>query len=102
MLNLPNVALAGALILLGVGMYGLVTVRNALKVAIGLQLLVKAVLLILIVAGYASDQVSLAQSFAVTVLAADTVVAVTSLALAIQVKQRMGTLDVKLLSQLRK
>jgi NADH:ubiquinone oxidoreductase subunit K len=45
---------------------------------------------------------NLGQSLAVTVIVADTVVAVIGLALAIQVKRRVGTLDVKALATLRR
>jgi NADH-quinone oxidoreductase subunit K len=96
-----NVALAGVLALLGVGFYGLLVTHNLIKIVIVLQILGKAALLALITAGYASGQMNLSQSLALTVIVADTVVAVIGLALAVQVRRRLGTLDVKELSKLK-
>lgn len=88
--------------LMGVGLYGLLMSRNLIKLIIVLQVLVKTAVLALVVAGYATGQVNLGQSLAVTVLAADTVVAVIGLALAVQVRRQLGTLDVTQLAELRK
>ncbi|HEX6386368.1 MAG TPA: NADH-quinone oxidoreductase subunit K [Anaerolineae bacterium] len=97
-----TVLLAGILGLLGVGLYGLLALRNLFQIVVALQILVKAVVLALVVAGHASGQLELGQGLAVTVIVADTVVAVIGLALAVQVKRRLGTLDVKALSTLRR
>jgi NADH:ubiquinone oxidoreductase subunit K len=45
--------------------------------------------------------VQIGQSVAVTLIVADTIVAVVGLALAMQIRRRMGTLDVSELSSLR-
>jgi NADH-quinone oxidoreductase subunit K len=96
-----EVLLVGAVGLIGVGLYGLLITRNLIKVVVALQILVKGALVALVAAGDASDQVNLGQSLALTVIVADTVVAVVGLAMAVQVKRLMGTLDVKELSRLR-
>ena len=87
--------------LVGAGLYGLLITRNLIKVVIALQILVKGTLLALVAAGQASEQVNLGQSLAVTVIVADTIVAVVGLGLAVQAKRLLGTLDVKALSNLR-
>jgi NADH:ubiquinone oxidoreductase subunit K len=96
-----NIALAAILGLLGVGLYGLLAIRNLIKIVIVLQILGKAALLALIAAGQASGQVNLGQSLALTVIVADTVVAAIGLALAVQVRRRLGTLDARDLGKLR-
>lgn len=96
-----NVLMVGAFALAGVGLYGLLVVRNLIKVVVSLQLLVKGVLLALVAAGKASGQVALSESLALTVIVADTVVAVIGLAVAVQVRRVSGTLDLKKLSNLR-
>lgn len=101
MISVTAIVLAGVLGLLGVGLYGLLITRNLIKLVIALQLLGKGAVLALVAAGNASGQIALSESIAATVIVADTIVAVMGLALAVQVKQRMGTLDVKLLSELR-
>lgn len=90
------------LCLLGVGLYGLLTVRNLFQIIIALQILVKGALIALVLAGKISGQLNLGQSLAVTVIVADTIVAVVGLALAVQVKRYTGSLDIKNLSTLRR
>jgi NADH:ubiquinone oxidoreductase subunit K len=97
-----QIAVIGVLGLIGIGLYGLLITRDLIKVVIALQILVKGALLALVAAGTASGKINLGQSLAVMVIVVDTVVAVIGLALALQVKRRMGTLDVKELSTLKK
>jgi NADH:ubiquinone oxidoreductase subunit K len=97
-----TIVLAGVLLLVGVGLYGLLAVRNLIKVIIALQIAVKGAILALVAAGSMAGQINLGQSLAATVIVADTVVAVVGLALAVQVRRTVGTLDVQALSQLKK
>lgn len=97
-----NILLIAVLGLLGVGLYGLLVVRNLIKLVIALQILAKAAALALVIAGKMSGHLNLGQSMALTVIVADTIVAVVGLALAVQVRQRFGTLDVKQLSKLKR
>jgi NADH:ubiquinone oxidoreductase subunit K len=97
-----QIAVIGVLGLIGIGLYGLLITRNLIKVVVALQVLVKGALLALVAAGMASGKINLGQSLAVMVIVVDTVVAVIGLALALQVKRRMGTLDVKELASLKK
>lgn len=99
--SLLDIAIGGVICLLGVGFYGLLASRNLIKIIVALQILLKAAVLSLVVAGKAAGQMPIAQSLAVTVIVADTVVAVVGLALAVQVQRRFGTMDVKELSTLR-
>lgn len=94
-------AAVGVVGLLGVGFYGLLVSRNLIKIVIALQILVKAALLGLIAAGNISGQINLSQSLAITVIVADTIVAVIGIALGVQVRRKMGTLDVHDMSSLR-
>lgn len=96
-----EIGLFGILGLLGIGIYGLLMCRNLIKLIVALQLLVKAAVLGLVIAGKASGQVDISQSLAITVIVADTVVAVVGMALAIQVRRQINTLDVSALSKLR-
>lgn len=97
-----QVAVIGVLGLIGIGLYGLLITRNLIKVVVALQILGKGALLALVAAGSVSGKINLGQSLAVVVIVVDTVVAVIGLALALQVKRRMGTLDVKDLSTLKR
>lgn len=101
-MNEMSILVAGVIGLLGVGLYGLLAVRNLFQVIIALQVLVKSAVLALVMAGYASGHLALGQSLGVTVIVADTVVAVIGLALAVQAKHHLGTLDIKALATLRR
>ncbi len=87
--------------LLGIGFYGLMASRNLIKIVIALQILVKAALLGLVAAGNINGQINLSQSMVLTVIVADTIVAVMGIALGVQIRRRVGTLDVHDLSRLR-
>jgi NADH-quinone oxidoreductase subunit K len=98
----PYVILAGSVLgILGIGFYGLMVCRNLIKIVIALQILEKSALLGFIAAGSFNGQVALAQSLAITIIVADTIVAVIGIALGVQVRRRMGTLDVHDLSSLK-
>ena len=87
--------------LLATGLYGLLITRNLIKIVLVLQILVKAAVLALVLAGKVAGNLGLGQSIAVTVIVADTVVAVVGLALSVQIRRRFGTLDVSKISTMR-
>jgi NADH:ubiquinone oxidoreductase subunit K len=89
-----QVVFAGAFILLGIGLYGLLIIRNMIKLVIAIQIMVKGAMLAFVVAGSLNGRLNLGQSLALTVITADTIVAIVGLALAIRIQQRTGTLDV--------
>ena len=100
-LNPLDAVLLGVVLLLMVGFYGLLITRNLIKIVLVLQILVKAVVIALVLAGKSSGNLGLGQSLAATVIVADTIVAVVALALAVQVRRRVGTLDLAKISSLR-
>jgi NADH-quinone oxidoreductase subunit K len=101
-IDLAAVAFVGALALIGIAFYGLMVLRNLIKLIVALQILVKGVLLAIILAGYDQDKMSLSQSMALTVIVADTIVAVIGLSLAVQIRRHSGTLDIKALTRLKR
>ena len=88
--------------LFGIGLYCLLITRNLIRVVIALQIMVKGAMLALIFTGQLNSQPSLGQSMALTVIVADTILAVIGLALAVQVKRHVGSLDLKDLSSLKR
>jgi NADH-quinone oxidoreductase subunit K len=99
-----NTALALSIILglVGIGLYALLIARNLIKVIVALQIMVKGAILAMIAAGQAAGQPLVGESMALTVIVADTIVAVVGLAMAVQVRRRFGTLDIKALSTMRR
>jgi NADH-quinone oxidoreductase subunit K len=98
---IPLVVLLIILGLAGIGLYCLLITRNLIKVVIALQLVVKGVLIAFMLAAHLSQQDNLGQTLALTVIVADTIVAVVGLALAVQIRLRTGSLDVKTISNLK-
>ena len=96
-----TLVLIGVICLLGVGFYGLLTSRNLIKIIVALQILGKAALIAFVMAGNANGQTGQGQALAITIIVADTIVAVVGLALAVQVRRRFGTMDIKALSNLK-
>lgn len=96
-----TVVLIGVIGLLGVGFYGLLISRNLIKIIVALQILGKTALIAVILAGNINGQTDQAQALAMTIIVADTIVAVVALAFAIQVRRRLGTLDVKAIANLK-
>jgi len=88
--------------LVAIGIYGLLIVRNLIKIVVALQVFAKGTILIMVAAGGMSGRPAVGQSLAITVIVADTVVTVMALALAIQVRRWCGTLDTRVISKLRR
>ena len=101
-LSLSSIILVTILSLAGIGFYGLLIVRNMIKIVVALQILVKAAVLGFILAGNQTGYVNEAQTMALTIIVADTIVAVLGLAFAVQIRQRFGTLDIKALTTLKR
>lgn len=101
-LSALNVFLILVVCLFTVGLYGLLITRNLIKMVVVLQILVKTAILAFILAGHLRGQNNLGQSLALTIIVADTIVAVLGLSLAVQVRKHFGTLDLKHLNTLRR
>ncbi len=101
-LSVPSILMIAVLALIGIGLYGLLIVSNLIKVVVALQLLAKGAMLALVLAGSVANNINLGQSIALTVIVADTIVAVIGLALAVQIRRHFGTLDIKALTTLRR
>jgi NADH:ubiquinone oxidoreductase subunit K len=94
-MSLSTVVFVVVIGLIGIALYALLATRNLIKVIVALQLLVKGAILALVLAGRLSGQVDLGQSIGLTVIVADTIVAVIGLALAVQIRRYCGSLDLK-------
>ena len=96
-----DAAVFGVVVLVGAGLYGLLAARNLIMILVGLQLAGKGAVLALVMGGFSSGQPALGQSLAITAIVADTVAVAVGLALAVQIRRRLGTLDVLALPRMR-
>jgi NADH-quinone oxidoreductase subunit K len=100
--SVVNVTVVLILGLAGIGLYGLLIARNLIRVVVCLQIALKGAMLALVLAGRLAGQPAVGQSMAITVIVADTIVAVVALALSVQIRKLFGTLDIQALTRLRR
>jgi multisubunit Na+/H+ antiporter MnhC subunit len=100
--NIWTIVMVAVFGLVAIGLYGLLIIRNLIKIVVALQIFAKGTILVMVAAGAMSGKPAVGQSLAITVLVADTVVTVMALALAIQVRRWSGTLDSRVISKLRR
>ncbi len=100
--NIWTIVMVAVFGLVAIGLYGLLIIRNLIKIVVALQIFAKGTILIMVAAGAMSGRPAVGQSLAITVIVADTVVTVMALALAIQVRRWSGTLDTRVISKLRR
>lgn len=88
-------------LLLFVGIYCLLTMRNLIKLFIGVEVIAKAVTLALIATGYEKGNILLSQSLAITFIVVEVSVVATALAIIINVYRHTGSLDIRKLTKLK-
>ena len=101
-ISMTNLLIGSIVFLFGIGLYALLTMRNLVRLILALQVMVKSIILLIIIAGNIQNQMGMAQSMALTFIIADTIVAVLGMALAVQIKRVTGSLDTKDISKLRR
>jgi NADH:ubiquinone oxidoreductase subunit K len=98
-LDLVNTSLS--LLLFGVGLFCLLTRRNAIKQVIGLKVMLQGVTLGLIHAGHLWEDTRLAEAMVVSALVVEAVVIALALALIVNVFHHYSSGDVDRLDRLR-
>jgi multisubunit Na+/H+ antiporter MnhC subunit len=93
------IAVAAALVL--AGLYCLLTMRNLIKLFIGIEVVSKGVSLALLATGWARQSVLVAQSLVVTFIVVEVSLVATALALIINIYKKTKSLDVRKLARLK-
>jgi NADH-quinone oxidoreductase subunit K len=86
---------AAVILLLFVGFYCLLVTRNLIRTLIALEVLTKAVTLLIIVVGYISGQMALAQSFVITLIVIEVVIIAIAAAIVVGLHRHNNTLDMR-------
>lgn len=84
-----------------IGLYCLIVTRNLIRALIGLEILTKAVTLLLISAGYFTNHTALSQSLVITLIVIEVVVIMTAGGVVINVYRNNDSLDARKLRNLR-
>ena len=90
-----------ALMLFATGFYCIFMTYNLIRTLIGIELLIKAVTLLLIVCGYISNHLALAQSLVVTLIVIEVVFIVVATGVVIGLHKHNGSLDTRKLRTLK-
>jgi NADH-quinone oxidoreductase subunit K len=83
----------GVVLTLLVGFVGLLTTRNLIRALINLEVLTKAVTLLIIVSGYVAKQIALAQSLAITLILIEVAVIVVAVSIVLSVHRKTDSID---------
>lgn len=60
--------LVGSALMIAIGVYGIVVTRNLMRIILSVEVLTKAVTLVMIGAGYETGKMGMAQSFVITII----------------------------------
>jgi NADH:ubiquinone oxidoreductase subunit K len=93
--------MAFAAVLLFIGLYCLLTMRNLIKLFIGVVIGAKGVSLGLVATGFVKNNLLLAQALAISFIVVEVCVVATTLALVINIYRQTGSLDVRKLTKLK-
>jgi multicomponent Na+:H+ antiporter subunit C len=90
-----------AAILLFAGIYCLLTMRNLIKLFIGIEVVSKAISLTLIGTGLAKSHILAAQALLITYIVIEVSLVATALALIINIYRKTQSLDIRQLAKLK-
>ena len=93
------IGVSALLVLMGV--YCLLAMRNLVKLFIGVEVISKGVSLALVATGFAKKNILVAQALTVTFIVIEVSVVATALAIIINVYRHTGNLDIRKLSKLK-
>ncbi|MFH1190422.1 MAG: NADH-quinone oxidoreductase subunit K [Candidatus Omnitrophota bacterium] len=83
------------------GLYCILVSRNLIRAIIGLELLIKAVTLLIVVAGYVTGRTAVTQAMVITVIVIEVVVAAVAGGIALRVFRFNNSLDIRELRKLK-
>ena len=89
-----------ALVLIALGIFMLVMTSNMIRVVLAVEVMMKAVTLLLIFAGNVNGQIGLAQTFVVTQIVIELVLAAVACGLVINIYRKTGRRELRKLNKL--
>lgn len=101
MLNPAYVLLILGVLMILAGCWCLIRTFHMLKITIGIEIAMKGVTLFMALAGNVSGNVALAESFIITIIVLEVVVAVVGTGTAVGLFRKYGSMDVRNLSRLK-
>ena len=96
-----NIVFIVGFLLIIAGCYCLIRTYHMLKIILGIEVAMKAVTLFITYAGYINGNIDLAQSFVITSIVIEVVVAVVAAGIAINLYRKYGSMDIRNLKKLK-
>ena len=96
-----GVFLIGAVLLIAVGAYGIIVTRNLMRIVLSVEVLTKAVTLMIIGAGYETGNMGVAQSFVITIIVVEVMLLVIATGLLFGAFKNNGSLMTDKLNNLK-
>jgi NADH:ubiquinone oxidoreductase subunit K len=93
--------MAFAAILVFVGLYGLLSQRNLIKLFIGVEIISKGISLALVSTGFVRRSIFTAQALTITFIVVEVCVVATALAIIINIYRHTKSLDIRKLAKLK-
>lgn len=90
-----------AVLLLVIGVYCILATHNLIRVLIGIEILIKAVTLLIIAAGAKSGNLALAQALVITIIVIEVVIMTVSVGIVLGVHRHTNSLDARNLRKLK-
>jgi len=82
-------------LIFAIGIYSLLVTHNLMRILISIEILTKGVTLLLIVAGYISKNMALAEAYVITVIIIEVVLMAVATGLVLGLFRANGTLDTR-------
>jgi NADH-quinone oxidoreductase subunit K len=83
----------GVALTLIVGFYGLLVTKNLIRTMLCLEILTKGITLLIIIAGYSTGRIALAQTLAITLIIIEVAVVVVALGIILCLHKNTGSTD---------
>ena len=83
------------------GIYMLMRTHSMLRIIIAIEILMKAITMVLAFAGYISGSYMLVQTFIITMIVIEVVIVMVACALAISYYRKNGNMDIRKLNKLK-
>ncbi|MDD5520700.1 MAG: NADH-quinone oxidoreductase subunit K [Kiritimatiellae bacterium] len=96
-----SISVIFAVLMVFTALYCILTSRNLIRILIGLELMTKAVTLLLAVGGYVSGRMALAQSFIITLIVIEVVIIAVAAGIVIGTYRHTNDLDARKLNSLK-
>lgn len=89
------------ILLLIAGFYFILATRNLIRILLGVEIITKAALLAIILAGYVTNNIALAQSLAIIMIIIEVFVVAVAAGIIIQIYKKTGSVDARNIRNLR-